>query len=66
MHEDALAIFEKRLELFPKKLSTWNQLGVTYLFLNDKEKAKECFSKSLENDKKNSWAEEYLRLIEKL
>ena len=64
MHKEALAIFKKRGELFPEKTSTWNQLGITNLYLADFEQAKNSFLTALAKDTINSRAVEYLRLMD--
>ncbi|MGH1364646.1 MAG: YceI family protein [Calditrichia bacterium] len=64
MYENALSIFEKRKMLFPEKASTWNQVGITNLYLNNFEEAEESFGTTLTKDSINSRAIEYLRLID--
>lgn len=62
-HENALSIFEKRKALFPEKASTWNQLGITNLYLNNYVEAKLNFKTTLTKDSVNTRAIEYLRLL---
>ncbi len=66
MYEEALAVFKKRLEYYPKKHSTHSQLGITYLLSEDYEKGVEQFRIALEKDATDSWASEYLRLLESI
>ena len=66
MHEEALAIFEKRLALFPEKTATWNQIGIANLYRKKYAEANKNFRMTLQNDSVDSRAMEYLRLIESL
>lgn len=66
MYEQALVIFNKKMELYPDLNSTWNQLGITFLQLNNYPKARECFQKALQNNPVDSRAFEYLRMIKKI
>ncbi|MFY0689299.1 MAG: YceI family protein [Cyclobacteriaceae bacterium] len=66
MQEQALIVFSKRLELFPSLNSTWNQLGITHLYMSKHQEARKCFLKALELDSEDSRAQEYLRLIERI
>lgn len=61
LYEQALIVFEKRLELFPNSNSTWNQLGITNLYLNNFQEAVKCFQ-----NVHDSRSLEYERLIEKI
>ena len=66
MHEDALAIFEKRLALFPDKHSVHNQIGISKMLLGQNEDAKISFQKMQDFSDSDSRAKEYLRLLNKL
>lgn len=63
MHEEALVVFNKRLEYYPNKTTTWNQLGITNLFLKNDPEAKENFKTILAADSTDSRSHEYIRLI---
>ncbi len=63
MYEEAKVVFEKKLEYYPEKFSTLNQLGITNLFLGNQEIAREKFESLLKLDSTNSRAYEYLNLI---
>ncbi|NNK79871.1 MAG: hypothetical protein HKO93_00110, partial [Flavobacteriales bacterium] len=65
-HEKALISFGKKLEAYPEKHSTYNDIGVTYLHLGDNLAAKMQFEKSLQSDSTDSRAHEYLRLIRRM
>lgn len=66
MYAEAERVFTKRLEHYPGKSSTHNQLGITRLLQNDLARATEQFKIVLEMDTINSRAFEYLRLIDEL
>lgn len=66
LHEQALAIFKKRLELYPNLNTTWNQLGITNLYLNNIQEAEKNFQIVLETESNDSRAFEYKRLIKKI
>ncbi len=44
---DAIQLFIVYTKLFPRIVVAWNKMGRSYLKLNNKEKAKECFKKSI-------------------
>ena len=56
MHNEALLVFEKRLEYFPDKLSVYNQIGITQLSLGRKEEARNSFLKMVELDSFMDWS----------
>ena len=64
MYKDALSVFEKRNMLFPEKASTWNQIGITNLYLNNFDEARKSFRTALTKDSIDSRGIEYLRLMD--
>jgi polyisoprenoid-binding protein YceI len=66
LHEQAFVIFNKRLELYPNLNSTWNQLGITNLYLSNIQEAEKNFQNALETESNDSRALEYKRLIKKI
>ncbi len=63
-HEEARSIFEKRRALFPDLRSTWNQLGITALLLNDQASAQQLFEQAWAADSTDSRAHAYLQLLQ--
>lgn len=51
--EDALAAFNKAIQIEPEFVVAHNNLGVLYWHLGDADKAIECFNKALEIDPAN-------------
>ena len=66
MHEEALAIFETRLALFPDKHSSYNQIGISKIHMGKTEEARIAFQKMIELNGSDSRAREYLRLLNTL
>lgn len=64
--EDAEKIFKKRLEAFPEKMTSLNQLGITYLLAGNRKMGSEMFRKMNESDSTDTRSKEYLRLINRL
>ena len=62
-HDEALAVFLKKQELFPLKPTTWNQLGITYMHLGRTEEALRSFDELLILRPNNSRALQYKTLI---
>lgn len=54
---------EQILQQTPNDVSTLNRLGLAYLQLNEKKKAKECFQQALSLDKTNNIAKRQLERI---
>ena len=63
MHPEAFLVFKKRMEYFPEKITTWNQLGITNLLMNNFNEASANFERVLKTDSTDSRALEYLKLI---
>ena len=63
MHNEALAIFNKKLEIYPDKSTTWNQLGITNLLLGNTEEAIRCFSTLKDKNPMDSRAYQYYQLF---
>ena len=66
MHKEASMVFQKRAEYYPEKISSQNQLGITNLFLNKLDIAKDYFQSALDMDSTDSRAHEYARLIQRM
>jgi len=65
LYEEAILVFEKRLEYFPDEITAWNQIGISNLLLGNIEKARENFQKTLQEDPTDTKALEYLRLLDR-
>lgn len=65
-YSEAKMVFSKRDQLFPERASTFNQLGITELFLENYPEARERFQKASEIDSSNSRSNEYLRLMDQM
>lgn len=63
MKEEALAVFNRKKTLFGDNAILQNQLGVTHLSRNNKDKAMEAFNAARELDSTNSRSTEYLKLL---
>ena len=63
--EDARILFTELAILFPEAANAFDSLGEVYLKLDNKEKARENFKKSLELDPENSNAKQKLAGLEK-
>ena len=66
MHEEALIIFKKKLDYFPDKIYTWDQIGVCNLYLGNLEEARSNFNQTLQLDPGDPKAKEYLRLLDRM
>lgn len=61
--EEAIAINSQILEQDPQNINAFNRMGIAYLQLNKKNKARDCFKKTLEIDKTNNIAKKQLARI---
>lgn len=61
--EDALLIFKLIVNEFPKSANAFDSLGEAYFKLGKKEKALECYQKSLAMNPENFNAEDYIERI---
>ena len=63
---DALKVFTKKKHLFGNSAVIQNQLGVTHLELDNREKAMEAFQNAVHMDSTNSRSVEYIKLLNKI
>lgn len=56
LYKEAIAIYQRVLELDPKDAESWADLGDIYGFLEKPDKAFECYDKALKIDPNNPWA----------
>jgi len=55
-YREAIPHFQKALETLPKSSVVWTDLGVSYLYMRDIDKAKQSFIRSLQIDKNSDVA----------
>jgi tetratricopeptide (TPR) repeat protein len=58
--DDAIKVFKMNAELFPTAFNTWDSLAEAYMVSGNKEKAIECYQKSLDLNPKNDNAKKWL------
>ena len=64
--DDAIQVFRKRLEFYPERITSLNQLGITYLHKKEFVEAHKYFQKMLTADSNDTRALEYIGLLKKL
>ncbi len=61
--EDAITINTQILDQDPKNINALNRMGIAYLQMNKKNKARDCFKQTLDIDKTNNIAKKQLARI---
>lgn len=61
--DEGIALFKTYTELFPRIVVAWNRLGKCYMEKGEKQKAKECWEKSVSIRSNNNRAVEWLNEI---
>jgi tetratricopeptide (TPR) repeat protein len=62
-YEEAVKIWERALKLSPNDSQIYYNMGIAYESLNQLDKAKECFKKTVEIEPENQQAKQHLEKI---